>query len=170
MSQHTCKACGQPLPTKKTPQCSDESQTFFFHSSLKSNPSYIFITFDHIYYNVSHTEHVNKLIQTRMEPLRNERVLIEYFYLEGAVFTLLFLLESWKKIHLSSIFKLIVCNKCTSKQFLQLNWCYKSLGWIAVFWRSGWKLVPYVFLPYSFSEITSTLLTIPCCSAVVITE
>ena len=30
VSQHTCEACGQPLPPKKTPQCLEETQTFYY--------------------------------------------------------------------------------------------------------------------------------------------
>ena len=30
VSQHTCEACDQPLPPKKTPYCSEETQTFYY--------------------------------------------------------------------------------------------------------------------------------------------
>ena len=63
---------------------------------------YIFITSEYtcgyVFYTYPQPKYIytgkyfygSKLIQTRTEPLRNKQVFIEYFYLESAIFILIF--------------------------------------------------------------------------------
>ena len=85
LSQHFCKASGQPLPEEKTTQ--DSQGNLNLHWSNKF--LYIFIISVHIYWYASYTEHITKLIQTKTEPLRNKQLFIKCFYLEGAIFILI---------------------------------------------------------------------------------
>ena len=43
VSQHTCEACGQPLPAQKSPQCSGKTQTLHtFNQTPTINKTCIF--------------------------------------------------------------------------------------------------------------------------------
>ena len=45
LSQHTCEACGQPLPIRKAPQCSEQTQ----NTNIIIQPLKYFITVLHVY-------------------------------------------------------------------------------------------------------------------------
>ena len=91
VSQHTCEACGQPLPTQKdTLMLRRNSNIFYFLLDFNYNYikyfnccAYIRIRIDY----VTLTMHINmgtflygtKLIRTRAEPLRNRRVFTELY-------------------------------------------------------------------------------------------
>ena len=46
-----------------------------------------------ILWYVIYKEHFTELIRTKAEPLRNKQVFIEQFYLEGAIFVILYLVR-----------------------------------------------------------------------------
>ena len=76
-SQHTCKDSDQILTAHKTPKAQSELRLSHFRLNIKSKRLHIFINFVPTYWTIFYTEHLIELIQSRADPLRNKRVLIE---------------------------------------------------------------------------------------------
>ena len=55
LSQHTCEACGQPLPVRKTPWCSGETQTLYTFCWTLTITIACILTVVHIYGYVYNT-------------------------------------------------------------------------------------------------------------------
>ena len=85
LSQHFCEASSQRLFEERTAKDSQRHLNLHWINEFSNT----FITTVHAHWYVSYTDHFTQPIQTRTEPLGNQRVFTEYFNLNGAVFIII---------------------------------------------------------------------------------
>ena len=84
LSQHTFKACGQPLPAEKTPPYSEKTQTLLFNSNSTLELSFAFSFTIIVHRSPLEADQPTELIETGLEPLRDKRLFTELFHSNGA--------------------------------------------------------------------------------------